>query len=96
MMLAGRDMLTKASGIIIIATKYVSRNSCVACLIKPDTVVWQGKGLAILPAARFLVFISTRGWVNPRAIVWMERLGKLETYPVTTSGFEPATFLLVA
>jgi hypothetical protein len=31
-----------------------------------------------LPAGRFLVLISVRDWVDPRAIVQPERLGKLK------------------
>jgi hypothetical protein len=48
-----------------------------------------------LPPGRFLVLISVRAWVDPRAIVRMEGLGQLKN-PVTSSGIAPATFRLVA
>jgi hypothetical protein len=41
------------------------------------------------------VVIFVRGYVNPRAIVLLEGLGKLEN-PMTSSGLKTATFWLVA
>jgi hypothetical protein len=43
----------------------------------------------------FVVLISVRGWVDPRAIVRLEGLGNLNKNPLH-SGLEPTTFLLVA
>jgi hypothetical protein len=48
----------------------------------------------LTPSGKFLLLISVRGWVDPRAIVRLEGLLKLKisTSPV----LEPATFRLVA
>jgi hypothetical protein len=42
----------------------------------------------------FLVLISVRSWVDPKAMVRLEGLGQLKN-PMT-SGIKPATFQLVA
>jgi hypothetical protein len=48
-----------------------------------------------LPPGRFLVLISVRGRVGSRAIVRLEGLGQMKI-PVASSGFDPASFRLVA
>jgi hypothetical protein len=52
-------------------------------------------GGRIYPTGRFLVLISVRGSVDPRAIVQLEGLYQLKN-PVATLGIETTAFRLVA
>jgi hypothetical protein len=51
-----------------------------------------------MPAAFYVKeisgYISVRGWVDRRAIVWLKELGQLR-YSVISSGIDPVTFRLV-
>ena len=48
-----------------------------------------------LPQGMFLVLIFTRGWVDPRAMVWSKGDMSLKN-PVTPPGIDPRTVRLVA
>jgi hypothetical protein len=50
---------------------------------------------ALYSPGKFLVLISVRGWVHPRAMVRLEGLAQLKN-PMTSSGFDPAAIRLVA
>jgi hypothetical protein len=49
----------------------------------------------LLPPGLFLVFIFTRGWVDPRAMEWSEVDMSLKN-PVTPPGIDPGTSRLLA
>jgi hypothetical protein len=49
----------------------------------------------LLPAGRFLEFVSVRGGFDPRATVWLEGLGQLNNL-MASSGIGPVTFRIVA
>jgi hypothetical protein len=54
---------------------------------------------ALYPQKNFLVLISVRGQVNPRAMVRLEGLSKLQKKKkksITSSALIPTTFRLVA
>jgi hypothetical protein len=48
--------------------------------------------IRLLPQKDLLVLISVRDWVNPRAMVWLEVLGKFKKFSV----LKPMTFWLTA
>jgi hypothetical protein len=57
-------------------------------------VRWPYAPAALYTPGRFMVLISVRRWVDPRAIVRLQGLGQLKKY--TSTALEPSTFRLVA
>jgi hypothetical protein len=57
------------------------------------SALWAG---LFLPPGRFLVLIFVRGWVKPKAIPWLEGLGKLKksTSSGTRIGYLPASSIV--
>jgi hypothetical protein len=52
--------------------------------------------LHFTPQKHILILISVRGLVNPRTIVELKRVGKLELTSIISSRIQPATLRLVA
>jgi hypothetical protein len=84
------QVLDRPSGLQEVQTPRISRQSA----LEGGKVVSPAHRPS-LPHERFLVIISVRGWVDPRAIVRPEGLSHWKI-PVTPSGIEPATFQLLA
>jgi hypothetical protein len=66
-----------------------------------DRLKYDGKVVSLthqppfFSPGKLLVLISVRGWVDHRVIVRLEELAQLKN-PMNSSGFDPATFRLVA
>jgi hypothetical protein len=84
------ERVSRAIGLF---TTTVESQLCLSSRGQLATEVVSGR-LHPLPLGRFLVPISDRGWVGPRAIVRLEGLGHLKN-AMTSSGIDPAACSIV-